>query len=97
MTPIQQEYVTLCEKGYGVRKIARMLGKSPSTVSTGIKNAYKPKQSEPASEITVCEYSKSCFVCPLPDCKVSSRFASINLLPIGFDYIKTAEKETTAG
>lgn len=91
MTPIQREYVTLYEKGYGVREIARMLGKAPSVVSTGIKNAYKSKQSKPVSEISVCEYSKSCFNCPLPDCRVASKFVSVNLAPIGFDYVKEVE------
>lgn len=97
MTPTQREYVTLYEKGYGVCEIARMLGKSRSAVSTGIKNAYKPKQSKSISEITVCEFSKSCFSCPLPDCRVASKFVSVNLLPIDFDYVKAAEKEAGTG
>ena len=91
MTPIQREYVTLYEKGYGVREIARMLGKAPSVVSTGIKNAYKSKQSKPVSESTVCPHSPNCFTCPLADCVVATRFVSVNLVPIGFDYVKEVE------
>lgn len=91
MTPIQREYVTLYEKGYGVREIARMLGKSPCAVSTGIKNAYKPKKNKTASEITVCKYSRSCFTCPLADCVVAARFVSVNLVPVDFDYVKEVE------
>lgn len=87
MTPIQQEYVTLYEKGYGVREIARMLGKAPSVVSSGIKRAHQPKKTRVKS--ITCPYSSSCFTCPLADCTQSSE--NVNLLPPQFDYVKEVE------
>jgi len=96
MTDIQREYVTLYEKGYGVREIARMLGKSPSVVCSGIKRAYQPKK-ERKGKTHVCRYSASCFTCPLPECRSSASDEYINLLPIGFDYVKAVEKEVNTG
>ena len=87
MTTIQQEYVTLYERGYGIREIARMFGKSPSVVHAGIKRAYQPKR-ERRAKSHVCKYSPSCFTCPLPDCVSSQNDLYLNLVPLDFDYFK---------
>lgn len=92
MTPQQREYVTLYEKGYGVREIAKMLHKSPSTVSTGLKRVRRPKKERAAQCGTICQYSATCFTCPLPDCRIDCRHVDVNLVPVGFDYVKEVER-----
>lgn len=82
MTARQEEYLLLWEKGYGVCEIARMLGKSKNTVSTGLKRARRPKK--PSQAVSkVCPYSPTCFNCPLADCTVPG--ATVNMLPLDYE------------
>ena len=91
MTAIQQEYAALHEQGISITEIARRFGKNKSTVSRAIQRSKKVKRtvSKP-SQRGVCPYSKSCFTCPLEDCRVGSN-KDVNLLPVGFNYTKFME------
>lgn len=65
MTKQQIEYLTLYESGYSVREIARIKGRSPSSVSRVLSRARGKK----------CPFSADCKLCPLPDCAIDERYA----------------------
>lgn len=88
MTVTQEEYLRLYERGYGVREIARMLGKGPSTVSTVLKQARQPRKASRAPS-SPCPHSSSCFTCPLHDCVAESSMAPrLNVLSLDFEYMR---------
>lgn len=82
MTAVQRQYLAMYEQGRNVAEIARLFGKSKSTISRVLRLAR-------ATGGRVCPYSPSCFTCPLEDCQVTGK--DVNLLPVGFNYTKFME------
>ena len=65
MTKQQIEYLNLYEAGYSVKEIARMKGRSCSSVSRTLRRARGKE----------CPFSADCKLCPLPDCAIDGRYA----------------------
>lgn len=85
MTARQREYYDLYIKGLGVCEIARICGKSKSTVSARLKNAreniYGQKRGQGGHHKRLraagkaCPYSPDCFTCPQTDCVIDTSSA----------------------
>lgn len=82
MTSKQQEVWALYSSGHTISEIARTLGRSKSTVSTMVKTIKERIENPLTRASRPCEYSSSCFTCPLGDCVLSGSLAvGVNLLP----------------
>lgn len=82
MTAKQAEVWALYASGHTVTDIAKTLGRGKSTVSTMIKTVKERMKNPVIRESKPCEYSPSCFTCPLSDCGISKGIASrVNVLP----------------
>ena len=65
MTKQQLEYKLLFDAGHSVTEIARMTGKSKSTISRVLSRARNKK----------CPFSANCLNCPLDDCAISDEYS----------------------
>lgn len=76
MTDRQREIWNLYTTGGTIKSIAERLGRSTGTIGNTISRILLKLQDQR------CQYSEDCFSCPLPDCVLTSRKASVtNLLP----------------
>lgn len=82
MTAKQEVVWSLYSSGHTVTEIARATGRSKSTVSTMLKTIRERAINPILRKTTPCEYSSSCFTCPLGDCALHGSVAvGVNLLP----------------
>lgn len=76
MTDRQREIWGLYIAGDTIKSIAERLGRSTGTIGNTISKILFKLQGQR------CQYSDDCFSCPLPDCALGQRKASVtNLLP----------------
>ncbi len=84
MTSKQEAVWSLYAAGHRITDIARLTGRSNSSVSSMISTIKRNMQHpvERPRSSTVCIYSSSCFTCPMRDCVVNDTMAGrCNVLP----------------